>query len=150
MALDGLTNLYVTCNSNTVSESPRLVVSSTVGVITNAGVNLRGITVMDNGQLALTDAGNNGIWLMNLANGVATQFTGFHGAGDITGPGSSPPSIIRKTSPRPTAVGWLWPTATTTKSKRLMLPANVYVSGRQIQPLDRLPARRDWWTAWSQ
>jgi sugar lactone lactonase YvrE len=86
MALDGLTNLYVTCNSNTVIRVTPAGAVSVVGVITNAGVNLRGITGMDNGQLALTDAGNNGIWLMSMGSGVATKFTGFHGAGDIIGP----------------------------------------------------------------
>ena len=86
MALDGLTNLYVTCSSNTVLRVAPGGVSSVMGIITNAGVNLRGVTVMDNGQLALTDAGNNGIWLMNLANGIAAKFTGFHGAGDTNGP----------------------------------------------------------------
>ena len=86
MALDGLTNLYITCFSNTVMRITPAGVSNVVGIITNAGVNLRGITVMDNGQLALTDAGNNGIWLMSIGSGVATKFTGFHGAGDTNGP----------------------------------------------------------------
>jgi sugar lactone lactonase YvrE len=91
MALDGLTNIYVTCNSNTVMRITPAGVASVVGVIaTNSiatnGVNLRGVTGMDNGQLALTDAGNNSIWTMNLANGIGNILTGFHGAGDNVGP----------------------------------------------------------------
>ena len=86
MVLDGSANLYVTCNSNTVLKITPAHVSSVVGVITNAGADLRGVAVLDNGQLALTDAGNNGIWVMNPTNGAATKLTGFHGAGDIIGP----------------------------------------------------------------
>ena len=85
MMLDGLANLYVTCNSNTVVKVTPAYVSSVVGVITNAGADLRGVAVLDNGQLALTDAGNNGIWVLNPANGVYTNLTGFHGAGDTNG-----------------------------------------------------------------
>ena len=117
MALDGLTNLYVTCFSNTVMRITPAGVSSVVGVITNDGVNLRGIAVMDNGQLALTDAGNNGIWLMNLGMVWPPNSPAFMARATQTGRRFLPLSIIRKTSPRPTAAGWSWPTDTTTRSK---------------------------------
>jgi sugar lactone lactonase YvrE len=86
LALDALTNLYVTLNSNTVLRITPAGLSSIVGVISNPGVALHGITVLDNGLLALTDAGNNGIWMLNPATGAASQFTGFHGPGDVIGP----------------------------------------------------------------
>ena len=86
MALDGLTNLYVTIKSNIVIQITPAGGISIVGVITNTGTSLRGIAVLDNGNLALTDAGNNGIWVMNPRGSVsnnATKLTGFNGAGDI-------------------------------------------------------------------
>ncbi|HXP59249.1 MAG TPA: hypothetical protein VN829_02100 [Dongiaceae bacterium] len=86
LALDALTNLYVTVSNNTVLRLTPAGLSSVVGVIHSPGVSLRGITVMDNGLLALTDAGNNGIWLLNPATGAASPLTGFHGAGDLIGP----------------------------------------------------------------
>jgi sugar lactone lactonase YvrE len=86
LALDSLTNLYVTLKSNTVLRITPAGASSVVGVITKAGVALQGIAVLNNGLLALTDAGNNGIWLLNPATGAASQLTGFHGQGDLIGP----------------------------------------------------------------
>lgn len=84
LALDGSTNLYVTVNGNSVVRiSP--FATNTVGVIAAAGTSLRGITVLDNGLLALTDGGNHGILVLNPANGVATNFTGFNGVGDKFG-----------------------------------------------------------------
>lgn len=88
LALDALTNLYVTLNGNTVLRITPAGVSSVVAVIPNPGVSLQGVTVLNNGLLALTDAGNNGIWMLNPATGIASKFTGFHGAGDIIGPPS--------------------------------------------------------------
>ncbi len=92
MALDGSANIYLTVQSNTViriAQSSNNAVS-VVGVITNAGTSLRGITVLVNGKIALTDAGNNGIWLMDPGNtnllGNSTKLTGFNGAGDVLGP----------------------------------------------------------------
>lgn len=84
IALDGSTNVFITIRSNTVL---RINSTSTnvVGVITNAGTYLKGIAVLDTGLLALSDAGNHGIWLLNPANGTHSQLTGFHGAGDTFG-----------------------------------------------------------------
>ena len=87
MAVDGLGNIYVTVQSNTVLRITPPNAVSVVGTITNRGVNLQGIAVMDNDQLALSDAGtNSGIWLMdtystNIANNV-TKLAGFNGTGD--------------------------------------------------------------------
>ncbi len=86
LALDGLTNLYVTYNTNRIlCITPA---GSTNRLIKAAGVALHGITVLDNGSLALTDAGNHGIWVFNPATGAASQLTGFHGADDWNGPAS--------------------------------------------------------------
>lgn len=75
--------IYLTVASNTVlSVSLPSNTVSLVGVITNAGTLLQGIVVLDNGQLALSDGGNNGIWLMNPTNGAVTPLAGFNGAGD--------------------------------------------------------------------
>ena len=92
MALDGLGNIYLTCNNNNVRRI-NLVTNELVGVITNAGTSLQGIAIRDDGRLALSDAGNNGIWVMNpysasISNN-AYKFTGFHGAGDVTGPSNA-------------------------------------------------------------
>jgi streptogramin lyase len=87
MAMDGLNNLYVTVGNNTVLRITPPNAASVVGVITNPGTYLQGIVVLDNGQLALSDAGtNSGIWLMNPyasnpSNNV-TKLAGFNGTGD--------------------------------------------------------------------
>lgn len=85
VALDGSGNAYVTINSNTVLRLGTAV-SNVVGRITAAGADLRGIAVLDSGVLALSDAGNHGIWLLDPDTGTATALTGFHGAGDGFGP----------------------------------------------------------------
>jgi sugar lactone lactonase YvrE len=82
MAIDALTNLYVTVQSNRVVRISPSGAKAVVGVITNSGTWLKGIAVLDNGTLALSDAGNHGIWKMDPASGAAVQFTGFHGIGD--------------------------------------------------------------------
>ncbi len=87
MAVDGLGNIFVTVQSNTVLKITQPSTISVAGYITNPGVNLQGIAVMDNGQLALSDAGtNSGIWLMNPYSGNitnnATKLAGFNGIGD--------------------------------------------------------------------
>ena len=89
LALDGAANLYATIQSNTVI---RIIGGSNqiVGIVTNKGTSLRGIVVLSSGNLVLTDAGNNGIWVMNPANtnlvGNTVKLTGFNGAADVLGP----------------------------------------------------------------
>ena len=91
LALDSAANIFVTVNSNTVIRiAAGTGLITTVGVITNKGTSLRGVVVTSNYKLALTDAGNNGIWLMDpsLTNSIYTnssKFTGFNGAGDALG-----------------------------------------------------------------
>lgn len=89
MAMDGYDNLYVTVNGNKVVRVSTNKVVTTIGTVSQSGTSLKGIAVLDNGQLALSDAGNNGIWIMNPVTGTSTKLTGFHGAGDVLGLSSS-------------------------------------------------------------
>ena len=89
MTMDGFNNLYVTVSGNKVIRVTSAGTVTTVGTISQTGASLQGITMLDNGQLALTDAGNNGIWLMNPITGAASKFTGFNGAGDVMGAASA-------------------------------------------------------------
>ena len=82
LALDGLTNVYVTEAGGTVIRVTPAGAMSTIGVVPADGVALRGISVLEHGQLALSDAGNSGIWLMNPNDGATTPLSGFNGAGD--------------------------------------------------------------------
>lgn len=92
LALDPAANLYVTVNSNTVIKiAAGTNLKTTIGVITNKFTSLRGVTIMPSGKLALTDAGNNGIWIMDPANTTnlvnnSVKLTGFNGPGDTNGP----------------------------------------------------------------
>ncbi len=88
MARDGQNNLYVTINGNKVIRVTPAGVVTNIGTITQTGASLQGLTVLDTGKLALTDAGNNGIWIMNPVDGTYTSLTGFHGAGDALGASS--------------------------------------------------------------
>jgi hypothetical protein len=92
LVLDSSDNIYVTVKSNTVI---RIAAGNnavtTVGVITNKFTSLRGVAIMNNGKLALTDAGNNGIWVMDPANTTnlvnnSVKFAGFNGPADTNGP----------------------------------------------------------------
>ena len=85
ITLDSLENMYVTVQSNRVIRITQSGVISTIGIITNSKTSLRGIVYMPDGNLYITDAGNNGIWKMNSTNGIAVQFTGFNGANDSLG-----------------------------------------------------------------
>ena len=90
LALDGFGYVYFTMNSNTVVRiNPATSGSNVVGIITNTKTSLQGIAVLDNGTLALSDAGNHGIWLMNPYGNITNNtvpLTGFHGAADTNGP----------------------------------------------------------------
>jgi sugar lactone lactonase YvrE len=90
LTLDTTGNIYVTIKSNTVIRISGTNTPTIVGVVTNKGTYLRGVVALQNGKLALTDSGNNGIWVMdpantNLANN-SVKLTGFNGAGDVLGP----------------------------------------------------------------
>ena len=87
MTMDVNDNLYVTVNSNTVirvAPSTNGPVVTTVGTIATNSVSLQGIALLANGNLALTDAGNNGVWIMTPA-GTYTVLAGFNGRGDVLG-----------------------------------------------------------------
>jgi len=90
LTLDYVDNAYITVKSNTVYRVTPLGVTTVVGVITNAKTSLTGIAYLAGGRLAIADAGNNGIWLMDPANtnlfANAVKLTGFHGTNDIIGP----------------------------------------------------------------
>jgi hypothetical protein len=86
IALDAGTNVYLTVQGNTVLGISPSGVVSTIATIPAAGTLLQGITVMDNGLLAVCDAGRHGILLINPATGFVTNLTGFNGAGDHFGP----------------------------------------------------------------
>jgi len=88
ITLDYLNNAYITVNGNTVIRvtPPPHITTTVVGVITNAKTSLTGIAYLANGNLAICDAGNNGIWLMNSTNGNAIPLTTFHGGNDLTDP----------------------------------------------------------------
>ena len=81
MALDNATNLYV-CELGGVIK--RVDASGTVTVLatnTQPGVQLRGIAVMDDGMIAVSDSGNQALWLVNPAGGAITLLTGNNGPG---------------------------------------------------------------------
>ena len=92
LAVDSYDNVYITVSSNTVIHVTPLGVKTVVGVITNAKTSLQGIAYLTGGKLAITDAGNHGIWLMDPSNtnlfSNAFPLTGFHGAKDILGTSS--------------------------------------------------------------
>jgi hypothetical protein len=83
LALDYSDNIYVTIKSNTVLEITAPGVSNVVATITNAGANLQGLVLKQNGLLAVCDSGRNGIYLIDPASGVVTTNAGFNGAGDF-------------------------------------------------------------------
>ena len=85
MAIDALGDLYVTVQGNTVVQIPPLGTQNVIAVIPTANTLLRGITVMDNGILAVCDFNNNGVYTIDPSSGTYTALTGFNGAGDHFG-----------------------------------------------------------------
>jgi DNA-binding beta-propeller fold protein YncE len=85
MAIDGNKNLYVTVNGNQVIRVTPTGVVTNIGTISQSGTSLQGIVMLDSAKLALTDAGNNGIWIMDPVAGTSTKLTGFNGAADVLG-----------------------------------------------------------------
>ena len=84
IALDSLTNIYVTVQGNTVIRLTQAGVASTVATINNPGASLQGLTVKRDGHIAVCDAGRHGIYLIDPTTGVVTTNAGFHGVGDFT------------------------------------------------------------------
>ena len=85
IVLDSLNNIYVTAGGNSVLKIAPDGTTSTLVTINNAGTFLEGITLMNNGFLAIADFGANGIWLVNPTDGTTSQLSGFNGAGDHFG-----------------------------------------------------------------
>ncbi|MGB7768681.1 MAG: chitobiase/beta-hexosaminidase C-terminal domain-containing protein [Verrucomicrobiia bacterium] len=85
IALDSVDDIYVTA-SNQLFRITAPGVVATVATITNAGASLAGVVVMHNGQIAVCDAGRNGICTIDPSSGMVTNITGFNGAGDHFGP----------------------------------------------------------------
>ena len=87
MAMDPLGNMYLTVQYNTVLRITPAGFQSTLAVISMfPNTYLRGITLMDNGYLALCDFNNDGIYALNPSSTNVTVLTGFNGAGDHFGP----------------------------------------------------------------
>lgn len=90
MALDSVGNIYVTVQFNTVLQISSAGAQATIAVIPTANTLLRGITIMDNGFLAVADFNNDGIYTIDPSNGDLSanfsRLTGFNGAGDHFGP----------------------------------------------------------------
>src|SRR6266536_2926641 len=84
IALDALTNIYVTVQGNTVIRITPAGVTSTVATIDQADASLQGLTVKRDGHIAVCDAGRHGIYLIDPTTGVVTTNSGFHGVGDFT------------------------------------------------------------------
>jgi hypothetical protein len=66
MAMDSSTNLYVCVSTGAVFKVSNTA-TSTVAIIPGGSVALRGIAVRDDGKIAVTDAGNHVIWLIDPA-----------------------------------------------------------------------------------
>ncbi len=82
--LDGSTNMYVV-GGKTIVKITVAGVKTVLATITAANTSLRGITLTSTGNLAVTDAGNHGIYIVNPSSGAYYALTGFAGAGDAFG-----------------------------------------------------------------
>jgi streptogramin lyase len=85
IALDSAGNVYVTVNNDTVIQIAISGFISTIATVPDGGTVLQGIAVLSSGNLAVSDAGNNGVYVITPATGTATPLTGFNGAGDKFG-----------------------------------------------------------------
>jgi hypothetical protein len=85
LVVDGLGNIYVTVNGNAVLLIGPDGTTTTLATISAASIELRGITIMNNGFLAVADSAGNGIWLIDPSTSTVSQLTGFNGAGDHFG-----------------------------------------------------------------
>ncbi len=95
LALDALTNLYVTVSSNRILRISPGGAQTLLSTITHPGVWLQGIAILDNGVLVVSDAGNHGLWRVDPFTGAWAPLSGFNGAGDFFGP----PEVAQFRSP---------------------------------------------------
>jgi sugar lactone lactonase YvrE len=84
IALDTLTNIYITVQGNTVKRITPDGVIATVLTIADAGTSLQGLTLKRDGYLAVCDSGRHGIYIIDPNTGGISNRFGFHGAGDFT------------------------------------------------------------------
>src|SRR5665213_2108552 len=88
ITLDNAGNIYVTVNNNQLIRITSTN-TTTIATIPIAGTSLQGIIVKRAGAtaglIAVCDAGNNGIYLINPTSGLFTTNSGFHGAGAFPG-----------------------------------------------------------------
>ncbi len=84
IALDGIGNIYLTVQSNTLIRIAPNGTQTTVATVAYPGVSLQGIVFKHNGSIAACDSGRHGIYLIDPISGVVTTNAGFHGAGDFT------------------------------------------------------------------
>jgi hypothetical protein len=87
--MDGYGNLFVTEQSSNILAVFPSGNSSLVATITNAHVSLQGIALFDDGNIAVSDAGNHVIWTVNPITKTVTKLTGKlgtygNGVGSIT------------------------------------------------------------------
>ena len=85
MTIDGNTNLYITEMGGSIKRISRTGVVTNLARVNVAGVKLKGITMTEGGHLLVSDAGNHALWLVNLASGAISLFTGGMGPGDTMG-----------------------------------------------------------------
>jgi hypothetical protein len=86
LVVDSQGNVYVTVNGNSVLQIAPNGTLNTIATISASSIQLQGITIMNNGFLAVADSAGNGIWLVDPSTSTnISQLTGFNGAGDHFG-----------------------------------------------------------------
>lgn len=76
LTIDFAGNIFVTELGGLVQEFSAGVSNTIVTVDTNAGVQLQGIALFDDGTIAVSDAGNHVIWQINPVTKLVTRLTG--------------------------------------------------------------------------
>src|SRR5262249_440993 len=75
ITVDGAANVYITVNGNQVVRITPAGVQTTVATISIGGTLLKGIALMDSGNLAVVDSGRNAILSRNPPNRTASNIT---------------------------------------------------------------------------
>lgn len=83
ITIDYAGNLYVTAQSNTIIKITADGFRSNLATLPMPGTYLQGIVALYNGQLAVCDAGRNGIYMVDPNVGFVTTNAGFNGVGDF-------------------------------------------------------------------
>ena len=96
LTLDGYGNLFVAEQSGTVKVFGSGL-SNAIVTVTNAGVNLQGIALFDDGAIAVSDAGNHVIWQIHPITKAVTLLTGTLG---ISGSNLGASNFARLYQPR--------------------------------------------------